>query len=83
MTPRSVCPSSTVRDGDDVSSSRARPRRWAYRVTRCTAPLLRPEFPLASPPDIDIPRCVDTAAQAVALIRPRYEEWRAELSNSR
>jgi uncharacterized protein (TIGR00730 family) len=56
---------------------------WGELVEWTRRYLLRPDFPLASPPDIDIPRCVDTAAQAVALIRPRYEEWRAELSNSR
>jgi uncharacterized protein (TIGR00730 family) len=37
--------------------------------------LLRPEFPLANPEDLEIPHCVDTAEQAIALIRRRHDEW--------
>ena len=31
--------------------------------------MLRPGFELASPQDMQMPRCVDNAAQAVAMIR--------------
>jgi len=37
--------------------------------------LLRPEFPLAHPEDLAIPQCVDTAQQAIAMIRERHQEW--------
>ena len=45
-------------------------------------PELRPEFPLASPTDIDIPRCVDTAQEAIGLIRLHHEEWIGERAGS-
>ena len=32
--------------------------------------LLRPEFELAASADIEIPRCVDTADEAVVLLKP-------------
>ena len=37
--------------------------------------LLRPDFELAALEDIEIPRCVDTADEAVALLKPHYDEW--------
>jgi hypothetical protein len=36
---------------------------------------LRPDFELASPEDFNIPQCVDTADQAIAIIRRRHEQW--------
>jgi hypothetical protein len=55
---------------------------WRELVEWTRRYLLRPEFPLASPTDIDIPRCVDTAQEAIALIRRHHEEWSAELAGS-
>jgi predicted Rossmann-fold nucleotide-binding protein len=37
--------------------------------------LLRPDLALASREDLDVPHCVDTAQEAVSIIRPRYQEW--------
>jgi hypothetical protein len=37
--------------------------------------MLRPGFELASPQDMQIPRCVDTAAEAVAVIRDHHARW--------
>jgi len=51
-------------------------RMWADFVAWARQHLLRPEFELASPEDLRIPHCVDTAEQAIAIIRGRYEEWR-------
>ena len=51
---------------------------WGELVRWAREYLLRPEFPLASPPDIDIPHCVDDAEAALALIRRRHAEWSAE-----
>jgi uncharacterized protein (TIGR00730 family) len=45
---------------------------WARRY------LLRPEFELAAPADIDIPRCVDTVPEAIALLRRHHAEWVGE-----
>ena len=50
-------------------------RMWAEFVAWARQYLLRPEFLLASPEDLSIPRCVDTATEALALIRRRYDEW--------
>jgi uncharacterized protein (TIGR00730 family) len=53
---------------------------WGELVEWTRRYLLRPEFPLASPADIEIPRCVDTAAEAIALLRRHHEEWLARSS---
>ena len=53
---------------------------WADFVAWGRQYLLRPEFELASPEDLEIPHCVSTADEAIALIRPHYEEWRRELN---
>jgi len=53
---------------------------WADFVTWARSNLLRPGFELATPGDIEIPRCVDTADEAVALLRPHYDKWLHEYS---
>ena len=50
-------------------------KMWADFVAWARSYLLRPDFELAAPVDIEIPRCVDTAEEAVALLRPHYDEW--------
>jgi uncharacterized protein (TIGR00730 family) len=42
---------------------------WARRF------MLRPGFELASPADMTIPHCVDTADEAIAIIRARHAAW--------
>jgi hypothetical protein len=37
--------------------------------------MLRPRFELAKPEDIQIPRCVENAAEAVAVIREHRARW--------
>ena len=49
-------------------------KMWADFVTWARSNLLRSEFELATSEDIEIPRCVDTADEAVALLRPHYDE---------
>jgi hypothetical protein len=56
---------------------------WADLIQWTLRYLLRPEFPLASPADVDIPRCVATAQEAIALIRSRHDEWLAEQPRDR
>jgi uncharacterized protein (TIGR00730 family) len=53
-------------------------RMWADFVAWGRQYLLRPEFPLASPEDLAIPHCVDTAEQAIVLIRECHQEWLRE-----
>ena len=44
---------------------------WARRF------LLRPGFELASAEDLDIPRCVDTADEAIAVVLNHHARWQA------
>ena len=48
---------------------------WKGLVEWASAQMLRPGFELASPEDIRIPRCVDNAAEAVAVIRNHRARW--------
>ena len=48
---------------------------WKGLVEWAGARMLRPGFELASAQDLKIPRCVDTGAQAVALVREHHERW--------
>jgi uncharacterized protein (TIGR00730 family) len=50
---------------------------WKGLVEWASAQMLRPGFELASPKDMRIPRCVDTAAEAVAVIRDDHARWLA------
>ncbi len=50
-------------------------RMWRGLVDWASAQMLRPGFELASPEDIQIPLCVDDAAQAVAAIREHHARW--------
>ena len=51
---------------------------WAELVAWARRYMLRPDFALAGAADIEIPRCVNDVAAAVAVIRARRDEWRAE-----
>jgi uncharacterized protein (TIGR00730 family) len=57
-------------------------RMWADFVSWGRQYLLRPEFPLANPEDLAIPHCVDTAEQAIRLIRKCHQEWVKESNES-
>ena len=50
-------------------------RMWADFVSWGRQYLLRPDFPLANPEDLTILSCVDTAEEAIALIRRHHTEW--------
>jgi uncharacterized protein (TIGR00730 family) len=53
-------------------------KMWSALVEWAKAHLLGPQLPLASPADMDIPRCVDTADEAVALLREHHQKWQRE-----
>ncbi len=53
-------------------------RMWADLVAWARQHLLRTDIDLASPEDLTIPYCVQTADEAIALIRQRHEEWLGE-----
>jgi uncharacterized protein (TIGR00730 family) len=50
-------------------------KMWGELVDWARKNLLGPELSLASPEDITIPRCVDTADEAIALIREHHAKW--------
>jgi predicted Rossmann-fold nucleotide-binding protein len=52
-------------------------KMWQGLVDWSSEWMLRPGFELASPEDMKIPRCVDTADEAVALIREHHARWLA------
>jgi uncharacterized protein (TIGR00730 family) len=49
---------------------------WKGLVDWATQMMLRPGFELASAEDMKIPRCVDTAEQAIAIVREHHARWR-------
>ena len=51
-------------------------KMWAGFVDWARASLLKPELSLASPADLAIPQCVNTADEAIALIREHHARWR-------
>jgi hypothetical protein len=51
---------------------------WADLIKWGRQFLLRPEFELISPEDLEIPQCVNSQAEAIGIIRKRYEEWARE-----
>ena len=57
-------------------------RMWEDFVSWGRQYLLRPEFPLANREDLAIPNCVDTAEQAIALIREHHSEWLRQSNES-
>jgi uncharacterized protein (TIGR00730 family) len=50
-------------------------KMWADLVNWARTHLLTTQPPLANPGDIAIPRCVDTADEALALIRDHHAGW--------
>jgi len=53
-------------------------KMWAELVDWTKKNLLKPELALASPQDLAIPRCVNTADEAIALLRENHAKWLAE-----
>jgi hypothetical protein len=40
--------------------------------------MLRPGFEPASPEDMNIPRCVESVEEAIAIIRDHYAQWQSQ-----
>jgi uncharacterized protein (TIGR00730 family) len=51
-------------------------KMWAEFVEWARQNLLKPELQLANPADMAIPQCVNTADEAIALIRDHHARWR-------
>jgi uncharacterized protein (TIGR00730 family) len=52
-------------------------KMWAELVDWANANLLKPQLALANPEDMAIPTCVNTADEAIALIRAHAAKWSA------
>lgn len=50
-------------------------KMWRGLVDWTEQVMLRPGFELASPEDMKIPQCVDTADEAIAIIRAHHADW--------
>ena len=52
-------------------------KMWRGLVDWASASMLDPPLQLASPQDMRIPTCLDTADEAVALVREKHAQWKA------
>lgn len=52
-------------------------KMWHGLVEWAKASMLDPRLALASPKDLDIPRCLDTSDEAIAIVRDLHAKWRA------
>lgn len=50
-------------------------KMWPGLVDWAAQSMLDPETPLASPQDMQIPRCLDNADEAIAVIAGLHEQW--------
>jgi uncharacterized protein (TIGR00730 family) len=50
-------------------------KMWSGLVEWAKTSMQDPRLPLASPADLDIPRCVDNADEAIALVRDLHRQW--------
>jgi hypothetical protein len=53
-------------------------KMYAELVNWCRIHMLRPESPLASPPDMDIPICVEDGPSIVRVLREHHTRWLAQ-----
>jgi uncharacterized protein (TIGR00730 family) len=53
-------------------------KMWGGLVDWARTNLVNTSQPLASAPDLDIPRCVDTGDEAIELLRAHYARWQRE-----
>jgi uncharacterized protein (TIGR00730 family) len=52
-------------------------KMWRGLVDWTSTSMLDPRLPLASPEDMRIPQCLETADEAIALVRQHHAEWLA------
>jgi uncharacterized protein (TIGR00730 family) len=54
-------------------------KMWKGLVDWTKASMLDERLALASPQDLDIPRCVETADEAIAVVRDLHRQWQAKV----
>ena len=52
-------------------------KMWRGLVDWASSSMLDPRLPLASPDDLKIPVCLDTADEAIAVVRELHARWQA------
>jgi uncharacterized protein (TIGR00730 family) len=55
-------------------------KMWPGLVDWCKQSMLDPRLNLASPGDMDIPRCLNTGDEAIAVVRGLHAKWKADQS---
>ena len=53
-------------------------RMWKGLVDWTKTSMLDERLALASPKDLDIPRCVETADEAIAMVRDLHQQWQTK-----
>jgi len=53
-------------------------KMWKGLIEWAKVSMLDPKLALASPQDFQIPQCLDTADQAIAVIRDLHDAWRSK-----
>jgi uncharacterized protein (TIGR00730 family) len=53
-------------------------KMWRGLVDWVGTSMLDPRLPLASPEDVKLPVCVDTADEAIAIVRELHAKWKGE-----
>jgi predicted Rossmann-fold nucleotide-binding protein len=51
-------------------------KMYADLVAWCRTYMLRPDCPLASPQDMDLPSCVEDGPSILRIIRQHHENWK-------
>jgi uncharacterized protein (TIGR00730 family) len=51
-------------------------KMWPGLIEWATTSMLDPRLALANPQDLEIPRCVAEADEAIAIVRDLHEQWR-------
>ena len=57
-------------------------KMWRGLVEWARTSMQDPKLALANPEDLEIPRCVDTADEAIALVRELHEAWQRSQSHA-
>ncbi len=57
-------------------------KMWSGLVDWARTSMLDPRLALASPGDFDIPKCLDTADEAIALVRELHTKWKTQQARS-
>ena len=57
-------------------------KMWKGLVDWASASMLDERLNLASPKDLEIPQCLETADEAIAVVREFHEKWQAQRAES-